>query len=113
MRLVDRFLPRVRAVLVGCGGARVDMTAGEFPAPIVEPIPIRVGLYLDPALVAYKHVEKIDQQGTWEVDVGSIQPNLFRTVVALRCSPTSSELTAPPPAPSSMRCSRRRSRRFR
>ena len=86
-------------VLVGtlsaCGGATIDMK-GDFPAPLVEPIPLHMGLYLDPALLAYKHIEKIDQQGTWEVDVGTIQPNLFRTVVHAMFTSVS-ELSAPPP----------------
>jgi hypothetical protein len=84
------------AMLTGCGGARIDMK-GEFPAPLVEPIPLHMGLYLDPALTSYKHIEKIDQQGTWEVEVGSIQPNLFRTVAHAMFTNVS-ELNGPPPA---------------
>ena len=69
----------VLLTVVGCGGARIDLE-GDFPAPLVEPLPLHMGLYLDPALLSYKHVEKIEQRGTWEVDVGAIQPNLFRAV---------------------------------
>jgi hypothetical protein len=99
-KLPHRYVFAIACVLGlwACGGARIDMEEGEFPAPLVEPIPLRVGLYLDPALVAYKHVEKIDQQGTWEVDVGSIQPRLFRTVTHAMFTDVA-ELTAPPPAP--------------
>jgi hypothetical protein len=86
----------VLALLSSCGGARIDMQ-GDFPAPLVEPIPLHMGLYLDPALLSYKHVEKIDQQGTWEVELGPIQPNLFRTVVHAMFTNVS-ELSAPPPA---------------
>ena len=72
---------------------------GDFPAPLVEPIPVHMGLYLDPELLSYKHVEKIDQQGTWEVELGSIQPSLFRTVTNAMFTSVS-ELSSPPPASS-------------
>ena len=86
----------ILTMLASCGGARIDMQ-GDFPAPLVEPLPLHMGLYLDPALLAYKHVEKIDQQGTWEVDLGTIQPSLFRTVVHAMFTNVS-ELSSPPPA---------------
>jgi hypothetical protein len=68
-------------VLAGCSGANVQV-AGNIPTPLVRPLPLRVGLYLEPALVQYVFEEKIEDHGDWRVEVGPMQTKLFRQVSA-------------------------------
>ena len=66
-------------VLAGCSGANVQV-AGDIPTPLVRPLPLRVGLYLEPALIQYVFEEKIEDHGDWRVEVGPMQTKLFRQV---------------------------------
>jgi hypothetical protein len=66
-------------VLAGCSGAKVQV-AGNIPTPLVKPLPLRVGLYLEPALIQYVFEEKIEDHGDWRVEVGPMQTKLFRQV---------------------------------
>ena len=67
--------------LAGCSGANVQME-GEIPTPLVNRLPLRVGLYLEPALVQYVFEEKIQDHGDWRVEVGPMQTKLFRQIAA-------------------------------
>jgi len=63
-------------LLVACSGANVQME-GEIPTPLVQPLPLRMGLYFEPALLDYVYEEKIENHGDWRVEVGRMQPKLF------------------------------------
>jgi hypothetical protein len=66
--------------LTGCsGGASVELK-GEFPTPLVVPAPVRVALVLEPSLTGYVHEEDIERGGHWRLDIGAMQPKLFRSV---------------------------------
>jgi hypothetical protein len=67
--------------LGGCLGANVQMQ-GEIPTPLVNRLPLRVGLYLEPALVQYVFEEKIQDHGDWRVEVGPMQTKLFRQIAS-------------------------------
>jgi len=69
------------ALLAACTGANVQME-GEIPTPLVNRLPIRVGLYLEPALVQYVFEEKILDHGDWRVEVGQMQAKLFHKIGA-------------------------------
>ena len=71
----------VALTLGGCTGANVQME-GDIPTPLVNRLPLRVGLYLDPALVQYVFEEKIQDHGDWRVEVGPMQAKLFRQVAS-------------------------------
>ncbi|HEY6599164.1 MAG TPA: hypothetical protein VIZ30_07620 [Pseudomonadales bacterium] len=74
-----RTLIFVALVLTGCSGANVQV-AGDIPTPLVNRLPLRIGLYLEPALVQYVFEEKIEDHGDWRVEVGPMQSKLFRQV---------------------------------
>jgi hypothetical protein len=63
-------------LLVACGGANVQMH-GEIPTPLVQPLPLHMGLYFEPALLDYVYEEKIENHGDWRVEVGQMQSKLF------------------------------------
>jgi len=71
----------VALTLSGCTGANVQMQ-GEIPTPLVNRLPLRVGLYLEPALVQYVFEEKIQDHGDWRVEVGPMQTKLFQQVAS-------------------------------
>ena len=54
--------------LTACSSAVVVESA--FPTPLVEPLPVRVGLIFDDELYNYIHAEDIPQQATWTIDLG-------------------------------------------
>jgi hypothetical protein len=43
----------------------------DFPVPLVEPLPVRVGLLFDEALTDYEYYEEIPQQATWTIYLGT------------------------------------------
>ena len=63
------------SLLAACSAPRVAVQ-GTFPVPLVNPYPIHVGWYLDPALTTYVHKEKIER-GEWVIDVGNVQQGMF------------------------------------
>ena len=80
----ERLFPRVlRALLlcaislvwVGCTKAvRVD---GELPTPVIEPLPLQVGIYYDKVLREYRHTEKAVGGSTYVVELGPAHLQLF------------------------------------
>lgn len=42
----------------------------DFPQPLVEPLPIRMGLLLDDEFLDYVHYEEIPQQATYTIQIG-------------------------------------------
>ncbi len=55
--------------LVGC--TSVVTVEADFPVPLVEPLPVRVGLLFDEALTNYEYFEEIPQQATWTIYLGT------------------------------------------
>ncbi len=55
--------------LVGC--TSVVTVEANFPVPLVEPLPVRVGLLFDEALTDYEYYEEIPQQATWTIYLGT------------------------------------------
>jgi hypothetical protein len=55
--------------LVGC--TSVVTVEANFPVPLVEPLPVRVGLLFDEALTGYEYFEEIPQQATWAIYLGA------------------------------------------
>lgn len=42
----------------------------DFPTPLVEPLPVSIGLIFDDALYNYIHTEDIPEQSTWTIALG-------------------------------------------
>src|SRR5690606_15070136 len=47
------------ALLAGCGGANVEVPP-ELPVPLVQPLPLKMGLHLPQELRNYVHREKLE-----------------------------------------------------
>ena len=81
------------AALAGCGGATIKPEA-TFPEPIIEPLPLHVGLYLDEQLTSFVHTEEIELYGEWSVDLGQVQPVMFKKVIGAMFSQVT-EISSP------------------
>ena len=63
-------------LLGGCAGGTVAVPT-NFPVPLVEKVQLPIGIYLDDALTGYIHVEAIEGQGEWQIELGSAQQSMF------------------------------------
>ncbi|MFK7912583.1 MAG: hypothetical protein AB8B93_01605 [Pseudomonadales bacterium] len=70
--------------LGGCLGAQVAVPTEttEFPVPLLEPLPIAVGLVLDETLTNYVHTEERPKNGQWRISIGPAQPAMFNNLFA-------------------------------
>lgn len=69
--------------LAACGPTVVTMKPlSEFPAPLVEPLPVTVGVHYPPAFADYSHKEKRPGPAgeEWTIALGAPQVQVFRTV---------------------------------
>jgi hypothetical protein len=58
----------IACAIGACSSAVV--VESRFPTPLVERLPVRVGLIFDEELYNYIHAEDIPQQSTWTIDLG-------------------------------------------
>ena len=74
------------ACVMGCA-SQVEVEA-QFPTPLVEQLPVTIGIVLDEALTEYEHFEEIPEQITWTIRLGEanramlqqLLGTMFRTV---------------------------------
>lgn len=66
-------------LLCGCVGAEVEVPT-EFPVPLLDPLPVAVGLVLDEALTNYVHEEELPDAGKWRISIGGAQPAMFNNL---------------------------------
>jgi len=70
-------LPLLLLLLVGCGGANV-VVESDFPEPLVEPLPLHMGVYYSPEFLQYSHIEqKNEQSAEHQITTGPSQVKLF------------------------------------
>lgn len=64
----------------GCaGGANVTVSV-RIPDPLVQTVPLRMGVYYDENLLNYLHEEDLDYYGEYTIDLGSTQIPVFDRV---------------------------------
>lgn len=68
-------------VLAACGGASVSVPP-ELPIPLVQRIPLTMGIHLPEPLLNYTHEEKIESAGEWSIDLGSAQTVMFNNLLS-------------------------------
>jgi hypothetical protein len=49
----------------------------DFPTPLIEPLPLTVGLHYDPALTDYNYTEELASDGSWSFTLGEANTKLF------------------------------------
>jgi hypothetical protein len=68
------------AVAAGCGPSRVSVPQ-QFPVPLVERLPVAVGVRLDESLLGYSHTEELESGKEWHIELGSAQTAMFRNLL--------------------------------
>ena len=71
---LDRSRPRLLAVataafLAGCGGSEV-IVESNFPRPLVEPLPVSMGVVIPDELYNFIYTEDIPDQSLWTIALG-------------------------------------------
>ena len=66
------------AAVSGCGGGSMTLETPTFPTPLVDKIPVSVGLRLAPNMYSFDHEEQVFGKETWSVDFGDANARLFR-----------------------------------
>ena len=67
-------------LLAGCGGASVAVPT-NFPVPIVEKIPLPIGIHIDENLSSYTHTEVLEGRGEWQIELGTAQQPMFQSLL--------------------------------
>jgi hypothetical protein len=67
--------------LAGCSGARVSVPP-VLPVPVVDQLPMVIGLHLTEDLLDYSHKEKIEGGGDWEIELGAAQSAMFDNLLS-------------------------------
>jgi hypothetical protein len=65
----------------GCGTSSVSVPA-QFPEPIVEKLPLSIGVVLDEALLAYSHSEELESGKSYHIELGSAQTEMFQKLLS-------------------------------
>jgi hypothetical protein len=65
--------------LGACAGASVEAPI-KFPVPVVETLPLTMGLVLTDELTGYVHEEKLENNGNWVIDIGAAQQPMFENL---------------------------------
>jgi hypothetical protein len=66
--------------LTGCSSTNRLEVQDQFPIPMIEKSPVRLGVLLDDDLLSYVHEETIENKGSWEVSLGVAQQSLFNNL---------------------------------
>lgn len=73
----------VAACLILSAGCTTNVEVkGSLPTPLVKKLPLNMGVYYPPEFRNFTHREKIFEQGTWTVDMGTQNLEFFRGMFA-------------------------------
>ncbi len=76
MRLTRRRLTALAfPLLAGCSISLV--VDAIFPEPLIDPLPVRVGIFMDEALTNFAHEEKIPQQASYSIQIGQANVSML------------------------------------
>jgi hypothetical protein len=75
--------PVLLALLTACGPTRV-VVEGDFPAPLIEPLPITLGIWMGEDFSQHEFFEqaKSKKESSWIVNTGDAQVKMWNTLWA-------------------------------
>lgn len=85
MRSLKILLTLCALALGACGPSVVTVESpNEFPRPLVDPMPAKVGVYFPPEFTAYAYHEKRQEPtgGEWTITLGASQASVFRLILS-------------------------------
>lgn len=98
IRLPGIFLLAAAGVSAGCSTTVPPLTA-EFPAPLIEGLPISVGVYYDEDLRNFTYNERVSDGTSWTIELGESNVRLFNRLFSAMFSQVTeiAELDDSPP----------------
>ncbi len=81
-RILVPLLVVCTVMLCGFGCTRKVHITSSFPSPVVETLPLQVGLYYSNALRSYVHAEKKLDGSSWVINLGDGHEQLFEQIFA-------------------------------
>ena len=76
IRLTRRRLAALAVpLLAGCSTSLV--VDAEFPEPLIDPLPVRMGILMDEALINFLHEEQIPQQASYSIQLGQASVSML------------------------------------
>ena len=89
LRLSRRFLAAFACAAVsGCSTSLV--VNATFPQPLVDSIPVRIGILFDEALSTYAHEEKFPQQASYSIQLGEANVSMLNQLFSSMFASTES-----------------------
>ncbi len=77
------YLAMILALLAGCGPTQVKVE-GSFPTPLMEPLPLKMGVWYPEAFRNHEFFDDAKSRGesSWVVDTGEAQVAMWDTLLA-------------------------------
>ncbi len=75
------FLGLVLALVLIMGCNHSVTVSGQFPSPMINPLPINIAIYYSPEFQDYTYREASEDRSKWTVQAGAAQVELFNTVL--------------------------------
>ena len=86
------------AVLTLAGCASAVVVESQFPAPLIETLPLAVGVFYEPELRDFIHAEALPRSATWTIDLGDANIAMLGPIFGAMFASTR-ELENLPPTP--------------
>lgn len=97
-RLMKQFCSVSAAALSLSACTSAVVVDSEFPAPLVDPINVSVGLFFEPELRDFIHAEALPRSSTWTIDLGDANMAMLTPLFSSMFSTTSELADLPPSA---------------
>lgn len=68
-------------LLVGCMTTNVEVPTTQFPVPLMQKLPVRMGLFLPEELRNYEFRQDLGDAGVFEIDIGPAQEAMFTNLL--------------------------------
>lgn len=82
LKTVQKSIYGLLAVVMLLGGCATQVEVeGNFPTPIVNQLPLTVGIYYPPAFSGYKYEEQSESRSDRSIGIGAAQVQLFSTIL--------------------------------
>jgi hypothetical protein len=75
------FMLLFAAAAGGCMTTNVEVPTTQFPVPLMQQIPVRMGLFLPEELVNYEFRQDLGDAGIFEIEIGPAQDAMFTNLL--------------------------------
>lgn len=80
-RLFTTVALTLTVLLSGCMTTNVEVPTTQFPIPLMQQLPVRMGLYLPEELRSYEFRQDLGDAGVFEIEIGPAQEAMFTNLL--------------------------------